>query len=146
MPRGKPPANDVTHETPFRLWPGVIAAGLLWLVRFGIPLFMPSFTLFGVIVGVVGGVVLVVWWGVSSRAPWPERLGAIVLMVVALGVTSRLLHESIATAGMGMMFFRYAIPILSLAFVVCTMASCHLSDGPRRAAMVASTPSARLAS
>ena len=76
MPRGKTPANDVTHETPFRLWPGVIAAGLLWLIRSGIQLFMPSFTLFGVIGGVVGGGSQAGHLGPSAWAPsssWSSR-------------------------------------------------------------------------
>ena len=135
--RGRTPADEPTHQKRLLLWPGVVAAALLWLVRFGIPILMPGATLFGVIGGVVLAVALVVWWAFSSRAPRSERWGAVVLMIVALGVTSRLLHESIATAGMGMLFFLYAIPVLSLAFLVWTVASRHLADGPRRAAMVA---------
>ena len=38
---------------------------------------------------------------------------------------------------MGMMFLIYAIPVLSLAFVVWAVASRRLSSGPRRASMVA---------
>jgi hypothetical protein len=38
---------------------------------------------------------------------------------------------------MGMMFLIYAIPVLSLAFVVWAVASRRLSDGPRRATMAA---------
>ena len=38
---------------------------------------------------------------------------------------------------MGMMFVIYAIPVLSLALVAWAVASRRLSDGPRRAAMVA---------
>jgi outer membrane protein assembly factor BamB len=80
---------------------------------------------------------VVVWWAFFSRAPWSERLGAIVLMIVALVATSRIIHVSIATGGMGMLFPIYAIPVLSLAFVVWAVASRRLSDGPRRASMVA---------
>ena len=36
-------------------------------------------------------------------------------MVVSLAVTSRVLDPSVATAGMGLLFFLYAIPVLSLA-------------------------------
>ena len=87
--------------------------------------------------GIVGGLAVVVWWLFFSRAPWSERLGAVVLMIVALVATSRIVHESIATGAMGMLFPILAIPVLSLAFVVWAVASRRLSDGPRRAAMVA---------
>ena len=80
---------------------------------------------------------IIVWWAFFSRAPRSERWGAPVLMIVALVVTSRIVHESIATAMMGIMFPVYATPVLSLAFVVWAVASRHLSDGPRRATMVA---------
>ena len=38
---------------------------------------------------------------------------------------------------MGLMFPMYAIPVLSLAFVVWAVATRRLSNGPRRATMVA---------
>ena len=85
----------------------------------------------------LGALAIVVWWVFFSRAPWSERWGAIVLMIVALVATSRLVHESIATGMMGMMFLVYAIPVLSLAFVAWAVASRRLSDGLRRATMVA---------
>ena len=58
-------------------------------------------------------------------------------MTVALVATSRFLHESIGTGMMRLVFFFYAIPVLSLAFVAWAVASRRLADGPRRAAMVA---------
>ena len=73
------------------------------------------------------GWLIVVWWVFFSRAPWSERLGAIVLMIVALFATSRLVHESIANGMMGMMFSVYAIPVLSLALVAWAVASRRLS-------------------
>ncbi|MFC1650155.1 PQQ-binding-like beta-propeller repeat protein, partial [Candidatus Latescibacterota bacterium] len=84
----------------------------------------------------LGGLAIVVWWAFFSRAPRSERWGAVVLMIVAMVVTSRIIHESI-TGMQGMMFFVYAIPFLSLAFVVWAVASRRLSDVPRRAMMVA---------
>ncbi len=91
----------------------------------------------GMLGGVFGGLAIVVWWAFFSRAPQSERWGAVVLMIVALVATSRIIHESIATAGMGMLFYIDAIPFLCLAFVIWAVASRHLADGPRRAAMVA---------
>ena len=129
-----------TPRKPLRLWPGVVAAVLLLLVRFVVPIVEPEAMPFGVIGGLVGGLAIVVWWVVFSRAPWSERLGAVVVMIVATVATSRVVHVSIATGMMGMMFPVYAIPSLSLAFVVWAVASRRLSDGPRRAAMVARHP------
>ncbi len=137
-----------THEPiaqkPLRLWPGVVAAVLLILVRFVVPVVAPEATffglpatVFGVIGGVFSGLTIVMWWVFFSRAPWSERLGAIVLMIVALFATSRIIHVSIATGAMGMLFPILAIPVLSLAFVAWAVASRRLSNGPRRAAMVA---------
>jgi outer membrane protein assembly factor BamB len=86
--------------------------------------------------GLAGGLLVVVWWLFFSRAPWLERVGAIVLMVVALLATKRIVHESIANGMMGMMLPIFAIPILSLALVVWAITSRGLSSAGRRASMV----------
>ena len=122
---------------PLRLWPGVVIVVLQWLAWFGVPLVVPGAGAFAAIGALVGGVAVVVWWAFFSRAPGLERWGGVVLMIVALAATPRALHESVATAGMGVLFFVYAAPVLSLAFVVWAAASRHLSKGRRFAAMVA---------
>jgi len=124
-------------QKPLRLWPGVVIVVLQWLARFGVPIVVPEFMQFGVMGGLLGGLAIVVWWAFFSRAPRFERWVAVILMVVALVATSRIIHESIATGMMGMMFIVYAIPVLSLAFVAWAVASRRLADRPRRAAMVA---------
>jgi outer membrane protein assembly factor BamB/uncharacterized membrane protein YhaH (DUF805 family) len=129
--------GEPTPRKPLRLWPGVVAVVLQWLVRFGLPMVVPGAIVFGVLGGFLGGLAIAVWWAFFSRAPRVERWGAVVLMIVALGTTSRILHNSIATGMMGMMFPIYAIPVLSLAFVVWAVVSRRLPDGPRRATMVA---------
>ena len=135
MPIAK--TNGPTSQTPLRLWPGVVTVVLQWLLRFGVPIVAPGAIGYGVFGGLLGGLAVVVWWAFFSRAPRSERWGAVVLTIVALVATKRILHESIATGMMGMMFVIYAIPVLSLAFVVWAVASRCLSDGPRRATMVA---------
>ena len=129
--------GEPTRQKPLRLWPGLVIVALQWLVRFVVPIAVPEAMVFGVFGGLFGGLAIVVWWAFFSRAPRSQRWGAVVLMIVALVATSRLLHESIATAMMGMMFAIYAIPILSLAFVVWAVASRRLSDRPRGVAMAA---------
>jgi hypothetical protein len=132
------PTDKTTPPKPLRLWPGVVAVLLQWLVRFGLPSVMPDATPFGMLGELAGGLAIVVWWVFFSRAPWSERVGAIVLMIVALFGTSRIVHESIATGAMGMLLVIYAIPVLSLALVAWAAASRRLSTGPRRASLVAS--------
>src|SRR6185295_18514798 len=89
-----------TPRKPLRLWPGVVAVVLQWLVMLGLPIVAPETGGFGILGGIAGGLVVLVWWMFFSRALWSERAGAVVLIVVALIVTSRLVHESIATGMM----------------------------------------------
>src|SRR5262245_27569124 len=129
--------NQPTPRKPLRLWPGVVIVILQLLAKFVVPIFSPDFTIFGVLAGMVGGLAIALWWLFFSRAPWSERLGAIVLMIAALFVTSRLIDKSIATGAMGMLFPFLAIPVLGPAFVAWAVATRCLSDGVRRATMVA---------
>src|SRR6185503_4792397 len=68
---------------------------------------------------------------------WVERVGAIVLMVLAVVVTKRFVHPSIAGGMMGMMLPVFSIPVLCLALVVSLVATRRVSRGPRRAIMAA---------
>jgi outer membrane protein assembly factor BamB len=130
--------NELPHKKPLRLWPGVVIVILQWLARFVVPVFVPAAVAFGVLGGLFGGLAIILWWLFFSRAPWSERLAAVALMIVALFATSRIVDKSIATGAMGMLFPVLAIPGLSLAFVVWAVATRRLSDGARRATMVAS--------
>ena len=82
--------TESTPRKPLRLWPGVVAAALLVLARFVVPLVAPDAAVRRVarLTPWVPSLILV-WWLFFSRAPWSERLGAIVLMIVALFATSR---------------------------------------------------------
>lgn len=120
------------------LWPGVVAVALQWLAWFLLPIVAPDAAHFGMLGGLACGLVILVWWLFLSRMPWSERIGAIVLMVVAIVATKRVVHDSVAGAGMGMLLYVYAIPVLSLALVSWAVVSRHLSGGPRRASMIGS--------
>ncbi len=126
------------RRVPLRVWPAVVIVLVQWLGRFVVPALAPEAMVYGVMGGVLGGLALLVWWVFFSRARWSERLGAVALMAVALFATSRILHVSVATGMMGMMFPVYVIPTLSLGFVAWAAWSHRLTEGPRRAAMVAS--------
>lgn len=125
------------QQKPLRIWPGVVIVILQWLVRFGIPLFVPDAIAIGVIGGLLGGLAIIVWWAFFSRAPRFERWTVVPLMIIALAATSQIIHKSIETAMMGMMFVVYSIPVMSLAFVVWAVASRNLSNRLRRLTMVA---------
>jgi outer membrane protein assembly factor BamB len=130
-------AHDRTPLAPLRLWPGVVAVTLQWLVRFVLPVLAPGAGMYAVLGGVLGGLAVLVWWLFFSRAPWSERLGAPALMAVALWATSRVVHPSMANAGMGVLLYIWAIPFLSLALVGWAVASRRRSRGPRLAALPA---------
>jgi outer membrane protein assembly factor BamB len=129
--------DSPTSQKPLRVWPGVIAGTLQLLAMFVAPFIVPGGFGITVISGLIGSLVLLVWWLFFSRAPWSDRLGAIVLMVVALLATSALVHESIANGMMGMMFPIFSIPLLSLALVASVAASRRLSHKFRRASIAA---------
>ena len=125
-----------TRRKSLRLWPGVVIVVLQWLSWMVVPIVVPEGAVFGGLARLAGALLIIVWWTFFSRAPWSERLGAIVLMMVALVATPRFLDESIATGNMGFQFIAYVTPVLSLAFVVWAVASRRLPTGPRWAAMV----------
>ena len=116
---------------------------LLLIVRFVLPAVAPGAQIFGIDVplfavlgGFVGALAIVLWWMLFSRAPWFERVGAIVMMIVVAAVTRPLTHISIQDGMMGMMFAIYAVPpTVSLAFVGWALASGRLSGAARWAAM-----------
>jgi FOG: WD40-like repeat len=124
------------QQKPLRLWPGVIIVILQWLVRFVLPVLFPNAIAFALFGGLLLGLAIVIWWAFFSRAPGLERWLAVVLMIVAFFGTAQILHKSIATTMMGMMFPCYSIPVLCLAFVVWAVASRNLSNKFRLATMV----------
>jgi outer membrane protein assembly factor BamB len=130
-----------THEhgplKPLRLWPGVVAVALQWLAWLVLPAVVPQWSGYGFLAALYLGLIVAIWWLFFSRALWSERLGAIVLMVVAVAVTTRLVHLSISNALMGYMLFVYSVPALSLALVGSLVVSRRLSTGLRRASMAA---------
>lgn len=126
-----------TPLKPLRLWPGVVAAVLLVLARFIVPLFVPDAGGLAVIGSVAAALVILVWWLLFSRAPWTERIGAIVLMAGALLAIAPLVHPSITNGMMGRMFPVFTTPLLCLALVVAVVASRRLTSTPRRASIAA---------
>ena len=124
-------------QKSLRLWPGVAAAILLLLFKFIVPMVIPDALPVAMFGGLFLGLVVIVWWAFFSRAHWIERVGAVVLMIVGLIAVRPFLHESIAKAGVGLLFPILAIPMLALVFVVWAVATSRLSTGLRRVTMIA---------
>ena len=122
-------AREPTPQKPLRLWPGVALAVLLLLFKFVVPIVVPDAVIV-VTLGSLGcAVAVLLWWLFLSRAPWSERLGAVLLMIVALFGTSRILHASLATGPARYLFFFGLAPTtLGLAFVVWAASTRGLSD------------------
>ncbi|HTH01117.1 MAG TPA: PQQ-binding-like beta-propeller repeat protein [Vicinamibacterales bacterium] len=127
----------MTSPKPLRLWPGVVAAVVLCVLRYAVPLVFSDAFVVGFLGAVVCAVAILVWWVFFSRAPWFERIGALVVIVVAFLVTKPLLHKSIATGMMGMMYPIYALPpVVAPVLVAWAALTRNFSDGVRRATMV----------
>src|SRR3972149_5299722 len=101
----------MTQKTHLRLWPGVVI--VLLVASYAIPMFLPEAFLFGMIGGLVGALAIIVWGVFFSRTPWSERVGAVILMALALAATKRFLHGSMATAGVGPCGFRGGVAAAS---------------------------------
>jgi len=129
--------DDRSPRKPWRLWPGVAAALLELLAWFVFPAVSPDLTLYGILGGIIGGLIILLWWLFFSRALWSERLGAILLMVVGMFVTSRFVDKSIANAGMGRMLPILSIPVMSLALVCGVVGARRLSSLARRVSIAA---------
>lgn len=122
-----------------RLRPGIILVLLQWFIFWAMPRLFPGAwsSTVGVLGGMALGLALMVWWAFFSRAPRFERWSAVFLWIVALAVASRFTHESIRTAGQGILFFAHAIPLSSLGLLIWAVTCRKLEPLPRRLTMVA---------
>ena len=77
-----------------RLWPGVAIAAVILLIRFIAP-FLPDGTLLSVLGPLAGGVLIFLWWLLSSRARWTERLGVMAVLIAAGIAAYFMIHPSI---------------------------------------------------
>ncbi len=120
-----------------RLWPGVLLAGLIPVLSFGLPVLSPDLTIYGVFGRLGCAAAIVLWWLFFSRAPWAERLAGVTLMVGGILVTWRFVDVSISTGAMGGLLPMLAVPPLTIALVVWAGATQRLASGMRYATMAA---------
>ncbi len=121
---------------PSRLNLAIAAVAIQWLAWVVLPAIVPGIGTVGMLVGLLGGVAVLVWWLFLSRVPHLERWGAMALIGAAIAFWPRLLHPSIAKGMMGMMFALFVVPNLSLALTAWAAASRYLGATTRRVALV----------
>ena len=121
---------------PLRLWPGIMLVVLQWLGWFLLPKVLPQAVFIALLMGVLGGLAILLWWLLFSRAPWLERIAAPLLIVLALIATKRVVHESIAGGAMGMLLYVLAIPVFSLVLVAWAVVTRRFTTAARRVALV----------
>ena len=114
-----------------RLWPGVVLALLLVIVKAVLPAIAPQATPLSVIGGALLGVLIGLWWLFLSRARWAERLGAIALIAAVMVLTVPALDRSIATGMMGYMFPVFGIPTVALGLVAWAVLTRSWSERTR---------------
>jgi outer membrane protein assembly factor BamB len=128
----------MTPREPLRLWPGVTAALLILSAKVIVPTVIADGSVIGLFGGLIGSLLVVVWWLFFSRARWFDRLAAPALMVVAVIATLRLVHMSIRGGMMGNMLFVYSPPVMAVALVAAAFATRRSSDNVRRMAITTS--------
>jgi outer membrane protein assembly factor BamB len=123
-------------QKPLRLWPG-IAAATVFVTGYGAAFVLPAAADIGLIAAGVSVLVMAVWWLFLSRAPWLERLAAVVAMVLAVLVTRPFLDKSIAGGAMGALQYGLSVPLMCLALVAWAFGTRRLSDRARRVSLPA---------
>jgi outer membrane protein assembly factor BamB len=124
-----------TPRTSLRLWPGPSAAAVL-VVAAVLAVVVPATFLIAMIVALASSVVILIWWLFFSRAPWLERLGALVVMAAAALTIHPLLHRSIAGAGQEILFWVLSVPVMLVGLVLGAAVSRERGIGMRRVTMV----------
>lgn len=127
--------GEQVPQNLLRVWPGIVAVVLQWVFRFGVKELFPGIQGFGyaVIGSLAFAAVILLWWMFFSRARWRERFGALGMIAIAVAATWFLKHDSMWLPWL----FAYAVPVLSLAFVVWAVATRRLPDNLRHATMAA---------
>ena len=126
-----------------RLWPGVVAVSLQWLLWFVTPRIVVDGGLWQMGGSALSGLAVLLWWMFFSRVPHVERWGALAL-IAGLGVAFRaVVDPSIQGGHMGAMFPLYSFPVVTMALVVSAAAMKRMDSATsRRVALVASIAAA----
>ena len=113
-----------------RVWPGIVAASLLLIARFGVKWLIPGFEGFGKAINgtFIAAALILLWWLFASRAPWIDRLGGLLLMVGTLAGA-----WAIRDVSMGPQWLvAYALPLTLTTFVGVNWLTQDMPHGRRR--------------
>ena len=122
---------------PLRLWPGVAIAVVQVLVAVIAPFVSIDGSMYALLGGALGALLILLWWLFFSRAPWLDRIAAIVLVAVAVVLSKFVVDLSIAGAGQGFLVYVLGIQPLMLALVAWAVATRDARPSTRRLALVA---------
>jgi outer membrane protein assembly factor BamB len=127
------PSDGNLPQRPLRLWPGVLLGALVLVDWFVIPLVVQD-SMAPVLLGALaGGALIALWWLLFSRAPWVERIGALILMAAGFAVLTLVGHPTIR----GALLYIFAVPSLNLGLVAALVATRRLGARVRRTAIAA---------
>lgn len=129
-------SQEANQKRTLRLKAGIIIAILTIFLRFGLPSIIPGAAAVGVLGGLLGGLLIILWWAFFSGASRAERWISVVLIIGAILATSQFVDPSITTGMRGMMFPAYVLPVLTAAFVFWAIATRRLSNQLRWVLMI----------
>ena len=130
-------SHEQVGRKPLRLWPALVIVGIQIAGVALAPVLFEDPMLVGIGTVVGGALLIVLWWLLFSRAPWLERIGALVLMVPLVLLTKRAADISIAGAGQGFLVYIMTVPLLAFGLVLWAASTRRFNTGARRAALIA---------
>jgi outer membrane protein assembly factor BamB len=114
----------------------VAAVVLVVVARVGAPRLFLDGDVIALGTGIVAALLILLWWTFFSRAPWVERLGALVAMAASILVIWRMVDKSIATGMMGGLLPMFSLQAMTVALVGWAVVTRQRSSGVRRVSMV----------
>ncbi len=122
---------------PLRLWPGIAVAIIQVLLIVIAPIVSADGAMLALLGGAICSLLLIIWWMFLSRAPWLERIAAMVLVGAAVYVAKFTTDLSVAGAGQGFLVYVLGLQPMMLALVAWAYATRHSVPSTRRLALVA---------
>ena len=107
-----------SREKPLRLWPGIVGAIIVVFARLIVAPFLPGGGLIGLVWGLAGAALVLLWWLFFSRAPWLERVGAVLIIVLAGVLTRTFVHPSMSAGDGGGLLVLLLLPATVPPFLV----------------------------
>jgi len=126
------------NRKSLRLWPVALIAGVFAAIVLIVPVFFPDLAELPLpmLGGALCAVLITGWWLLFSRARWMERIGGILLMAIAVLLTSLAVDPSIAGGAQGMLGYILGFEFAALALAVWAVATNGFVDRTRVLALV----------